>query len=178
MFEQSGYREIGMDHFSLESDDLFKAAQNGKLHRNFVGYTQNYTRLLVGLGVSSISDTWTAFAQNIKTVEEYQACIEKAQWPVQKGHVLSLDDLMLRRFILNLTCHFEVTWNEQALLNPVFKKGIERLGELESDGLVELYPYYLKITSEGKPFLRNICMCFDEHYWNSVKGKSLFSTSI
>jgi oxygen-independent coproporphyrinogen-3 oxidase len=178
MFQENNYHEIGMDHFSLESDSLYTAARNNKLHRNFMGYTSNYTRLLVGLGVSSISDSWTAFAQNIKTVEEYQACVEKGQWPLQKGHELSLDDLMLRRFILNIMCHFEATWNEAALKNPVFSNGIKRLAELEADGLVDLHSFYLRVTEKGKPFLRNICMCFDDHYWNSVNQKQIFSSSI
>jgi oxygen-independent coproporphyrinogen III oxidase len=143
-----------------------------------MGYTPNYTRLLVGLGVSAISDTWSAFSQNIKTVEAYQLALQEDRLPLHKGHVLSLDDLMLRRFILNIMCHFEATWNATALENPVFRKGLERLSTMEYDGLVELYPYYFKVTEKGKTYLRNICMCFDERYWNAVREKNVFSSAI
>lgn len=178
IFLQNNYYEIGMDHFSLKEDDLYKAAQNKTLHRNFMGYTPNYTRLLVGLGVSSISDTWTAFSQNIKTVEEYQNALTENKLPLQRGHILSLEDLMLRRLILNIMCHFEATWNEHALKDPVFKKGLQRLEKLQEDALVEIHPNYFKVTEKGRPFLRNICMCFDEHYWNSMREKEVFSSSI
>lgn len=72
MLAGAGYVEIGMDHFALKSDSLYKAVENKKLHRNFMGYTSSKTKVMIGLGVSAISDSWTGFAQNVKTIEEYQ----------------------------------------------------------------------------------------------------------
>jgi oxygen-independent coproporphyrinogen III oxidase len=178
LLTEGAYRQIGMDHFALESDDLYKAAMNKTLHRNFMGYTPNYTRLLVGLGVSSISDTGDAFAQNIKTVEGYHECLNADKWPVSKGHILSLEDLFIRRVILNIMCHFETTWNDHALSHKAFRDGLKRLEQLEADGLVELHGSYLRVTEKGRPFLRNICLCFDEHYWNSIKAKDTFSSAV
>ena len=110
MLEEAGYVEIGMDHFALKTDSLYKTAQLKKLHRNFMGYTHNYTEFMLGLGVSSISDTWNAFAQNVKVVEEYLELVNKSEIPIFKGHLLTKEDLVLRRHILNIMCKFETTW--------------------------------------------------------------------
>ena len=88
-FEDAGYYEIGMDHFALATYELYKAFKNGKLNRNFMGNTTDSGDLLLGLGVSSIIDTWTCFAQNVKTVEEYCSLLEKGELPIFKGHVLN-----------------------------------------------------------------------------------------
>jgi oxygen-independent coproporphyrinogen-3 oxidase len=178
VFEAHHYMEIGMDHFALKGDKLFEAVSGKTLHRNFMGYTPFTTRLLIGLGVSSISDTWTAFAQNKKTVEEYLEDISNHKLPLLKGHLLSLEDLLLRRFILTIICHLEATWNQTALTHEAFRTGLERLQLLADDGLVDLHPNYFRVSEKGKPFLRNICLCFDQHYWNSVNQKQLFSKSI
>lgn len=178
LFLENGYEEIGMDHFSLKSDSLYRASQNGRLHRNFMGYTSTYTRLLVGLGTSSISDSWTAFAQNIRTVEEYKETVEKGILPVIKGHILNTEDLILRKHILNIMCRFETDWSESNSRCETLYSVYERLKELAQDGLIELQPSYLKVTEKGKPFLRNICLCFDKYYWESFSNKNTFSTSI
>ncbi|MGZ3882693.1 MAG: oxygen-independent coproporphyrinogen III oxidase [Bacteroidia bacterium] len=178
IFHEHGYHEIGMDHFALESDALFKAAEQRSLHRNFMGYTPYHTRLLLGLGVSAISDAWTAFSQNIKTVEEYETCLKRNELPVLKGHLLSTDDLMLRRVILNIMCHLETSWNDAALAHAAFKKGLDKLKPLEADGLLELHPNFLRVTEKGKAFLRNICACFDEYYESVAGTKSQFSTAV
>jgi oxygen-independent coproporphyrinogen-3 oxidase len=178
LFLENGYKEIGMDHFSLKTDSLYKASQNKRLHRNFMGYTSNYTRLLIGLGASSISDSWTAFAQNIKTVEEYKETVDKGILPVVKGHILTAEDLVLRKHILNVMCRFETDWSEKNSQCEALYAVVERLKELEEDGLVELHPSCLKVTEKGKPFLRNICLCFDKYYWETISNKKTFSTAI
>ncbi|HQW21941.1 MAG TPA: oxygen-independent coproporphyrinogen III oxidase, partial [Bacteroidia bacterium] len=89
LLEEKGYVEIGMDHFALKSDSLFDAMQTGNLHRNFMGYTSGRNQLLIGLGVSSISDSWTAFAQNVKTIEQYYKLLEENSFPIFKGHLLN-----------------------------------------------------------------------------------------
>ncbi|RZJ80262.1 MAG: oxygen-independent coproporphyrinogen III oxidase, partial [Chryseobacterium sp.] len=89
MFVDGGYRDVGMDHFALESDSLYQASRAKLLHRNFMGYTEQHTHLLIGLGVSSISDGWTGFAQNCKSVEAYLKKISEGVLPVEKGHILT-----------------------------------------------------------------------------------------
>ncbi len=175
LFFENDYKEIGMDHFSLRTDSLYTASG---LHRNFMGYTSKYTRLLIGLGASSISDSWTAFAQNIKTVEEYKEAIEKGNLPLFRGHILNAEDLILRKHILNIMCRFETEWIEVNLQCEALNDGLERAKELETDGMIEIHPSYLKVTEKGKPFLRNICLCFDKYYWENAINKRAFSTSI
>lgn len=178
LFKQNGYKDIGMDHFALESDTLYKAYQNKTLHRNFMGYTHNYTELMVSLGASSISDSWNGFAQNIKTVEGYQEAVNKGIFPIFKGHVLTNEDLIIRKHILNIMCQGETSWCGKALQWDALQEGLERLKELEKDGLVKVTPEKLVVTQEGRAFLRNICMCFDARYWAKTPEASIFSSAV
>src|SRR5690606_30470336 len=107
--------------------------QQSKLHRNFMGYADKYTPLLIGLGVSSISDIWTAFAQNVKTVEEYHALIAPGKLPVVKGHLLNETDMVIRQYILDMMCRGKVTMKNGFTLNAAIMK---RLLPLVADGLV------------------------------------------
>jgi oxygen-independent coproporphyrinogen III oxidase len=170
-----GYKEIGMDHFALTSDSLYKAQIEGNLHRNFMGYTHQYTQLMIGLGVSSISDTWFAFAQNVKKVEEYLALIDKGELPVFKGHFLNEDDLIIRKHILNIMCKGETSWDKLDLQNDAFKEGLHRLEELEKDGLIIRGDHSLKVTAAGERFLRNICAALDARLWAKEPEKQIFS---
>lgn len=175
MLENAGYKEIGMDHFALKSDSLYKSSMNKKLHRNFMGYTTSETKLLIGLGVSSISDSWVAFAQNVKTVEEYLRLISEGNLPVFKGHILSGEDLIIRQHILNLMCNFETSWSEQ---HSVINKGISRMTELVNDGLVVFENNKITITEKGRPFVRNVCMALDECLYKDTAQTQKFSTVV
>jgi len=175
MFTDMGYAEIGMDHFALPSDSLYKAWQTGELHRNFMGYTHQYTQLLIGLGVSSISDTWYSFAQNVKSVEEYINLVNKGQLPVFKGHILTDEDLIIRKHILNIMCTGETSWNHHQHKCEALLQGIERMQVLANDGLVELNSWGLTVTTLGKRFLRNICMALDARLWADKPSTQLFS---
>lgn len=177
-FEEMGYIEIGMDHFALKTDELYIASQNKTIHRNFMGYTPSHTQLMVGLGASSISDSWTGFIQNIKKVEDYRAMVETGQFPFFTGHTLTKEDLILRQHILNLTCQLTTKWSLEDLNNPTIYKGLKKLEEMEKDGLVLLLPNQLIITEKGRPFVRNVCMCFDEYLWRKEPGTSIFSQTI
>ena len=177
MLQAAGYREIGMDHFALESEALWQAARSGKLHRNFMGYTPRLVAPLVGLGVSSISDSWTVFAQNEKTVEAYEQRVNQSELPIFRGHKLSREDLILRRHVLNLMTRFETSWETPDLHVPFLDSIAVRLNELESDGLVRLTDTKCEVTNEGRPFLRNICMAFDARLARDVTAK-LFSRTI
>ena len=178
MLEWAGYLEIGMDHFALPTDSLFKAAATGKLHRNFMGYTSDKTRLLVGLGVSSISDSWTAFAQNVKSVEGYLEKVNAGELPVFRGHLLTAEDLVLRQHILNIICKGKTCWKrEDERCNSLYS-ALEQLEELELDKLVNIVPFNLEVTTTGKNFIRNICMAFDARLYKSQPQTHLFSQTV
>jgi len=175
MFTSMGYEEIGMDHFALPTDSLYKAEFSGKLHRNFMGYTHQYTQLMVGLGVSSISDSWFAFVQNVKKVEDYLDMVNTGKLPIFKGHHLTEEDLILRKHILNLMCKGRTDWKENEPLIDAMISGLERAKTLQEDGLLIIKNHSLIVTPLGKRFLRNICMAFDAHLWESKPETQLFS---
>lgn len=171
----AGYVDIGMDHFSLETDSLYKASKTNHLHRNFMGYTHRYTQLSIGLGVSSISDSWYAFAQNTKSVETYLSEIKDGQFPFIKGHVLTGEDLLIRKYILDIMCKGETSLQA---CDSLFREFISRLIPLEEDGLIRLEGHFLLVTEKGRPFVRNICMCFDQRLWLKKPESQVFSMSI
>lgn len=165
------YIDIGMDHFALPTDSLLKASKNGTLHRNFMGYTTQSTSLSIGLGVSAISDTWTAFNQNEKNLKVYQEKVENNEFPFLRGHYLTKEDLVIRQHILDLMCRYETSWNEEQFYEFGFGINFDLLETLKQDGLVEWKGSHLKITEKGKPFVRNVCMAFDVRLWNSKLNK-------
>ena len=178
LFLSANYDDIGMDHFALPDDTLFDAAKKGTLHRNFMGYTTNTTKLLVALGCSSISDSWDAFAQNIKTVEEYQKVVNEGHFPIFKGHVLTEEDLIIRQHILNMMCKNETSWLDDAQKFSSLPEALEQLKDLEKDGLATVINEKLIVTETGKAFLRNICLCFDTRYWAKKPEAAIFSSSV
>lgn len=178
LFVANNYVEIGMDHFALKTDNLYEAAQSGNLHRNFMGYTDSRTKLMIGLGVSSISDTWTAFAQNVKTVEVYYEKIANNELPIFKGHTLTQEDLIMRRHILNLICKFETTWTNETEQCEALYDALDRLKEMVYDQLVELEPYKLHVKEEAIPFIRNACMAFDARLWRNLPQSKIFSNVV
>jgi len=178
MLEQAGYLEIGMDHFALKRDPLWRASVAGTLHRNFMGYTARFVSPLIGLGVSSISDSWDVFAQNEKGLEAYQERVEKGEIPIFRGHDLSEEDRILRRHILNLMTRFETSWASPELRVPYLDTIARKLEEPQRDGLVRLNGNRCEITDEGKPFLRNICMAFDARLAAKAPTTQLFSRTI
>ncbi|WP_160242776.1 oxygen-independent coproporphyrinogen III oxidase [Acinetobacter indicus] len=173
-----GYHEIGMDHFALKSDAMYQAFQQGSLHRNFMGYTASKTQLMIGLGLSSINDSWYSFAQNEKTLEDYYARLEQNEIPVFRGHVLTAEDLMIRRHILNLMCSFQTSWAEPEMQFPELPEVLKQLEEMQEDGLLTLFEDHLQVTEQGKPFVRNICMAFDLRLKRKVPSTRIFSMTI
>lgn len=178
LLETGGYHEIGLDHFALKQDALYQAYEQKKLHRNFMGYTSSKTQLMVGLGASSISDSWYAFAQNVKKVEEYQHLVDNGELPVFRGHHLNQEDLMVRKHILNLMCQLETYWEVSTAYFTDLPTVWERLKELEKDQLVYFDHQTLKITPKGRPFIRNICMAFDARLWQKKPETQTFSMTI
>jgi oxygen-independent coproporphyrinogen-3 oxidase len=175
ILSQKGFCEIGMDHFALETDSLYDAFKNGKMHRNFMGYSASKTQLMIGLGVSSISDSWYGFAQNEKSIEDYYKRIKQNELPVFRGHLLTKEDLIIRKHILNLMCHFYTTWDETAGRFNELPDVLLNLKEMELDGLIELSGNTLNVTEKGKPFVRNICMAFDLRLKRKAPQTLLFS---
>ncbi len=173
-----GYSEIGMDHFSLRTDSLYKAMESASLHRNFMGYTASKTQVMVGLGVSSISDSWNSFAQNVKSLEEYAHLIENSIIPIYRGHILTEEDKNIRRHILNLMCQFKTSWQRENERFEELDEVKEKLFEMEMDGLVEIGPNSISVTKKGRPFVRNVCMAFDLYLHRKAPGTRLFSMTI
>lgn len=175
---ENNYHEIGMDHFALKTDSMYKAFENKKLHRNFMGYSSSKTQLMIGLGVSAISDSWYSFAQNVKSLEDYYQILEWDKLPVFRGHLLTDEDLIIRKHILNLMCQFETSWKEELNYFDEIPEVIMQLKELEKDGLVLISKDNVQITEAGKPFVRNICMAFDLLLKRKAPETQLFSMTI
>lgn len=161
LFFEAGYEEIGMDHFSLPTDKLSIAMKEKKLHRNFMGYTAGKTKLMIGLGMSSISDSWYAFAQNEKRVEDYVNRVNEGKLPVFRGHLLTTEDLVVRQHILNLMCNLETSWEEDEMKIESINEILARLDEMKKDGLIEVYENKLVVKESARMFVRNVCMAFD-----------------
>lgn len=178
MLTKAGYVEIGMDHFALKTDALFEAQQKGDIHRNFMGYTSSKTQVMIGLGVSAISDSWYSFAQNVKNIENYQTLVNDNILPIYRGHILTKEDLILRKHILNLMCTFETSWEEEANNFPELSEVIDKLKELENDALIKIEGTKITVTEEGRPFVRNVCLPFDLRLQRNKPETQLFSMTI
>ncbi len=175
----AGYTDIGMDHFARPDDDLYIQWAQNKLHRNFMGYTTSHTKMLVGLGVSAISDTGDAFAQNHKELENYYRSIEKEIIPVTKGYYLNETDKAFKQYILDIICkgHTVLQDEHMGFFNDYT---IPRLKELEIDGLLVLNNQVVKVTKTGRQFVRNICQAFDMVAYEEAtgQGKKQFSYAV
>lgn len=176
MIGHAGFYDVGMDHFALPNDSLFHASENGSLHRNFMGYTTSSAKLLIGLGVSSISDSWNAFAQNVKKVEDYRKILAENKLPLLKGHIHTDLDEVLRKNILEIMCTGQTNWNDDKYV--FFSTIHQKLSSFEKDGLIKLYPKKLIITEKGKAFIRNISMAFDARLEENQPQKDTFSKVI
>ncbi|NMM48208.1 oxygen-independent coproporphyrinogen III oxidase [Marinigracilibium pacificum] len=173
-----GYIEIGMDHFALPEDELSKAMENGELFRNFMGYTVGTSKVMVGLGVSSIGDCWTGFAQNEKSLEDYYEALENNRLPIMRGHLLGSEDLTIRKIILDLMCNFKHEWAEDDFTTLNFANLLSRLKPMVDDQLVKLTEKGIMITRKGRPFVRNVCMAFDLRLHRNKPEMNLFSSTI
>jgi oxygen-independent coproporphyrinogen III oxidase len=169
----AGYIEIGMDHFALPHDGMAQAQRNGTLHRNFQGYTETRTNVLLGIGVSAISETPTCFHQNEKAFPVYERRVQQGEIPTLRGHLLSAEDRDLREQILTFMTSFEVG------LQPAQQRDAEDfLAPLIGDGLVKLDRGKLILTEQGRPFLRNACMFFDQRLRRQEPRAQVFSQAL
>ncbi|CAM4116130.1 oxygen-independent coproporphyrinogen III oxidase [Flavobacterium antarcticum] len=176
--DESGYLEIGMDHFAVPQDAMTIAFQEGNLHRNFMGYSASKTQLMIGLGVSAISDSWFGFGQNSKSFDDYYQMLEWDKIPVNKGHILTEEDLKVRKHILNIMCKFHTTWSTDDTYFDGIPTVLPQLKEFEQDGLLEFIIDGIQVTEKGKAFVRNICMAFDMQLQRKAPERQLFSLTI
>ena len=178
LLAEVGYEEIGMDHFALKTDTLYQSMALEKLHRNFMGYTASKTQAMIGLGVSSISDSWYGFAQNVKDIESYYDLLSENKIPVYRGHILNKEDLIIRKHILNLMCQFKTSWTIDELYFNELPDVIIELKEMEKDKLIIIGENYVEVTEKGRPFVRNICMAFDVLLKRKQPETKLFSMTV
>lgn len=169
----AGYIEIGMDHFALPEEALSVALKQHRLHRNFMGYTDQETDILLGLGVSSISETPICFHQNEKLLAHYEKRIDNGEIPTLRGHKLTDEDVVRRRQIRDLMCRGEIELEADQV-----KDIEETLGEMIKDRLVSLEHRTLSVTEEGRPFLRNACMALDMRLRRQQPTSRVFSQSV
>lgn len=173
MLLNAGYKEIGMDHFALPTDSLYTSLENGELHRNFMGYAAHRTDLLLGLGVSSISETPDMFHQNEKKLPVYERLISENKVATFRGHKLSEEDKTYRELILKLMTRWEVdlTGEDAEDLKTYLSSALE-------DELMKFEGHKLIVTEKGNPFLRNICMGLDKRLRSKNPDRKVFSQSI
>lgn len=165
---KAGYVYIGMDHFAKPTDDLCLAQQQGKLQRNFQGYSTHAQTEMLSCGVSAISAVGNCYTQNEKTLDAYYERLDRNELPIARGYFLSEDDMMRRDLIGQLMCHFELDY---ARLNKefgidfttYFAKELKNLDSMVEHGLLSLHPGALKVSLKGRLLIRNICMVFDAY---------------
>ncbi|MDT7835305.1 oxygen-independent coproporphyrinogen III oxidase [Aquabacterium sp. OR-4] len=163
-----GYAYIGMDHFALPTDALAAAKRQGRLHRNFQGYSTQPDCDLIGLGVSSIGRMGATYSQNAKTLDEYYDAVRQGQFPIVRGLALTRDDLVRRAVVMALMCQGRVEFESIELAHLIsmreyFRAELDELTELQEMGLVALEPGAVQVTATGWFFVRAVAMVFDKH---------------
>ena len=178
LFQEAGYQEIGMDHFALTDDPMLLASKNGTLHRNFMGYTTSQAKVMISLGASSIGDAWTGFVQNTKDIDLYIQQVQMGEFPWSKGHIHTEKESQIRKIILDIMCQWETNWHAVDW-EETEKERIElALEDMQNDGILEQFNGFVRVTENGKPFIRNICMVFDPTLHQNTKTEKLFSATI
>ena len=172
-----GYLEGGMDHFALPGDPLYHAKKEKTLHRNFMGYTTSPSKILIGLGNSAISDIYYAYAQNIKAIEAYKEEIANGHFAINRGHVMTEVDINARNLILQLICNQKAYWTK-AFFKNIELSNFRRLLTFEEEGLIAFDEKGIEILEPGMPFLRNVCMVFDQRMQEKEEKQFQFSKAI
>jgi oxygen-independent coproporphyrinogen-3 oxidase len=181
-FQNSGYVYVGMDHFALPNDSLAVAKRQGRLHRNFQGYSTQPDCDLIALGVSSIGRIGATYSQNAKTLDEYYDCLDHGQFPVVRGLALTRDDLVRRAVIMALMCQGQLQFESIDLayliqFKTYFSKELEALQELQQQGLVTVDDQGIQVTAQGWYFVRAVAMVFDR-YLQTDRTRAKFSKII
>ena len=173
---EAGYVYIGMDHFAKPGDELTIAQREGRLHRNFQGYSTHAECDLLAFGVSAIGKIGPVYAQNVKPLDDYYAALDREELPVLRGVVLSDDDLLRRQIIQALMCQFELSMTGIAAMHSIdfaryFAEELKDLREMEQAGLVEVDAARIRILPAGRLLVRVVAMVFDRHLRNSREEK-------
>ena len=179
---REGYLYIGMDHFARAHDELAVAQAQGRLQRNFQGYSTHPAADMIGLGVSAIGRVGPTYYQNRKALDEYYAELEAGRLPVARGLELTPDDLARRAVIQALSCHFAVSIESIELAHLVdfrkyFAQELRELRRLAQDGLVELSDEWITVTPKGRLMVRAVCMVFDR-YLREARERASYSRVI
>jgi oxygen-independent coproporphyrinogen III oxidase len=165
---EAGYEYIGMDHFALSTDSMTRAKLNGTLHRSFQGYTTHADRDLVSFGVSAIGQVGDLYVQNHKSLKDYEAAVASGALPLSRGRSMSRDD-RVRKYVINaLMCHGAVDTAAVGILHDIdfdeyFEAEMQRLLDLQADGLVDVGPGRIALTPVGRLLMRNVAMTFDAY---------------
>ena len=180
---EAGYVYIGMDHFAKAEDPMNTAQREGQLHRNFQGYSTHAQCDMVAMGVSSISEVNNVYSQNVKTLDEYYACINENKLPIEKGLTLTDDDMLRKYIIEQLMCNYRLNYNDiESRFGIVFKSyfsnELSTLSTMHEDKLLSLYDDYLEISLLGRLLIRNICMIFDSYLQKAQEKGQRFSKTI
>ena len=181
-FSEGGYVYVGMDHFALPDDALAVAKRQGRLHRNFQGYSTQPDCDLIALGVSAIGRIGATYSQNAKTLEEYYDALDQGRLPIVRGLAVNRDDLLRRSVIMALMCQGEVQFESIELghlidFKSYFARELQSLADLQTQGLVTLGDSGIRVTSTGWYLVRAIAMTFDR-YLQVDKDRARFSRII
>jgi oxygen-independent coproporphyrinogen-3 oxidase len=184
-FLAAGYEPIGMDHFARPDDELAVARREGRLRRNFQGYTVIPAEDVLGLGISAIGDVQGAYVQNLKKLSTYEEAIAERRLPLERGLIRSADDEVRRRVIHDLMCNFMIDTRRierdfDVTFSAYFQEDLKRLVDYEKEGLVEIGAERIRATPTGELFVRNLAMCFDR-YWrekHESEDKPIFSRTV
>ncbi|MBI4478236.1 MAG: oxygen-independent coproporphyrinogen III oxidase, partial [Acidobacteria bacterium] len=183
IFLDAGYQQIGMDHFARPDDELARSVERGTLHRNFMGYTTRLASDMVGAGLTAIGDVRGAYAQNVKKLSSYYAALDAGRFPIERGLVLTPDDLIRRFVITQLMCNFrlEVAAVERFGISfeHYFARELRALAEgPAAHGFLAIRPDRLEVTPRGRLFVRNICMEFDIYLRRKTAERPVFSRTV
>ena len=183
MLSAAGYRYIGMDHFALPSDDLCQAQSQGKLHRNFMGYTTHADCDLIGLGVSAISHVGDTYSQSPRDLPSWEIALDEGRLPTWRGMELDADDVLRAELIQQLMCHGSVEFAPLELRHEIsfgeyFAEDLARLAPLVADGLVVVEADRIRATERGRLLVRIIAACFDRYLHQAQAEPVRFSKAI
>ena len=165
---EAGYVYIGTDYFAKPNDDLVVAQRQGRLHRSFRGYSTYSEADLIPCGVSAIGAVGATYSQNETTLDAYYERLDQGKLPVARGIKLNMDELLRGIIIQMLMCNFELSTASIELAYPItfatyFAPELERLRQMQADGLIEIDNEWLSVTLKGRLLIRNICMVFDRY---------------
>ncbi len=182
-FLEAGYEPIGMDHFALPEDELAVAAREGRLHRNFMGYTVMPASDMIAVGISGIGEVQGAFFQNEKKLSTYYQALDAGHLPVSRGYLLDVDDRIRQHVIQQIMCNFWIGKDDLARrfgvdFDTYFARSLEALAEVREAGFVEVTPQGLRVKEKGRLFVRNVCMAFDRYLEAKAAQKPVFSRTV